>query len=222
MLLIEFSYELSRRAGKLGTPERPLSDLGLRGYLSYWVATLVRFFRRILGTEPEADPNAPPGLGSSGHSRKLSLPGSGKATKRKIKGFDGEIIYPKGEDEGPSATVVEQPTFGSIRTTHTETTPNGTTQQHLNIRCTLIDIARATGLRHEDVAFAMEECGMLMRRKKEGNVQGSANGTGTGSSAADVSEEKEIIYISAEMVEKVAKERRVKHRCILDPAHVLL
>ncbi|KAG9046416.1 hypothetical protein FS837_004509 [Tulasnella sp. UAMH 9824] len=236
MLLIEFSYELSRRAGKLGTPERPLSDLGLRGYLSYWVATLVRFFRRILGTEPEEDPNAPPGLGSSRHSRKPSLPGSGKATKRKIKGFDGETIYPKGEDEGPSAALVEplippllvracdpaEPAFGSIRTTHTETTPNGTTQQHLNIRCTLIDIARATGLRHEDAAFAMEECGLLMRRKKEGNGQGGANGIGSGSSGADVPEEKEIIYISAEMVEKVAKERRVKHRCILDPAHVLL
>ncbi|KAG9040352.1 hypothetical protein FS837_000761, partial [Tulasnella sp. UAMH 9824] len=165
-------YELSRRAGKLGTPARPLSDLGLRGYLSYWVATLVRFFRRILGTAPEEDPNAPPGLGGSRHSRKPSLPGSGKATKRKIKGFDGETIYPKAEDEGPSAALVEQPAFGSIRTTHTETTPNGTTQQHLNIRCTLIDIARATGLRHEDVAFAMEECGLLMRRKKEGNGQG--------------------------------------------------
>jgi histone acetyltransferase HTATIP/histone acetyltransferase MYST1 len=45
MLMIEFSYELSRRAGKVGTPERPLSDLGLRSYLAYWVGALIRFFR---------------------------------------------------------------------------------------------------------------------------------------------------------------------------------
>lgn len=45
MLMIEFSYELSRRANKIGTPERPLSDLGLRSYLAYWVATIIRFFR---------------------------------------------------------------------------------------------------------------------------------------------------------------------------------
>lgn len=100
-----------------------------------------------------------------------------------------------------------EPTFGSIRTTHTETTPNGTTRQHLNIRCTLLDIARATGLRHEDVAFAMEECGLLVRRKNE---------------AGEGEDEREVIYVSAEMVERVARERRVKHRCILDPAHVLL
>ncbi|KAF5385612.1 hypothetical protein D9757_006804 [Collybiopsis confluens] len=51
-LMIEFSYELSRRAGKVGTPERPLSDLGLRSYLAFWVSTLVRFFRKLLEVMP--------------------------------------------------------------------------------------------------------------------------------------------------------------------------
>ncbi|PKI85318.1 histone acetyltransferase [Malassezia vespertilionis] len=41
-LLMEFSYYLSDTEHVIGTPERPLSALGLRAYLAFWRALLVR------------------------------------------------------------------------------------------------------------------------------------------------------------------------------------
>ncbi|CUF84619.1 histone acetyltransferase, putative [Bodo saltans] len=41
--LVEISYEITRREGKVGSPEKPLSDLGEVTYLSYWKDTVLDY-----------------------------------------------------------------------------------------------------------------------------------------------------------------------------------
>lgn len=42
-ILIAASYELGRREGRFGGPERPLSALGRKGYIAYWCCEVARF-----------------------------------------------------------------------------------------------------------------------------------------------------------------------------------
>jgi histone acetyltransferase MYST1 len=50
--IISLSYELSKREGKTGSPEKPLSDLGKISYRSYWTHVLLHF---LAAHDPKQD-----------------------------------------------------------------------------------------------------------------------------------------------------------------------
>lgn len=50
-LLIDFSYLLTKVEEKTGSPEKPLSDMGLVSYRNYWRLVLCRYFLNVMGKE---------------------------------------------------------------------------------------------------------------------------------------------------------------------------
>lgn len=63
-LLIDFSYLLTRNEFKFGTPEKPLSDLGLLSYRNYWKVTIAQNLKHLY-TKYLSAPNQEAGLSLS-------------------------------------------------------------------------------------------------------------------------------------------------------------
>lgn len=53
-LLIDFSYLLTKVEKKTGSPEKPLSDMGLVSYRNYWRLVLCRYFLKVMEDEKHA------------------------------------------------------------------------------------------------------------------------------------------------------------------------
>ena len=137
-LMMELSYLLAP-----GTPERPLSDLGLRGYLSFWCSRVLRTLDHAL-----AD-HGPPGA-----QARAALLGSGLETHPPPhpEADAGQTSPKRHALKGWAGEAHRRPLPAHVPTDHP---PQPT------ITTTLDALARATRLRAEDVALALHECGLL-------------------------------------------------------------
>ncbi|KAF7324764.1 Histone acetyltransferase [Mycena kentingensis (nom. inval.)] len=241
MLMIEFSYELSRRLGTVGTPERPLSDMGLRSYLAYWVAAIMRFFKQVLwvlppGTKatskgditdlrspsnesPEDDEDGTPSV-VNGHSQTPSGVSPPKKKKR-IVGWAGEVtdltfLNQLSERNGEFVT--------RCRTYEVTGNHNGSATVNAILRCSLKEIAEATHLRVDDAAFALNEIGLLKyrlpkhlddKRRNPGAPKGKkAKSIPAAADSPENIVETTFLHVSAAMIQRIWEERDVKEPCL--------
>ncbi|KAL1739286.1 acyl-CoA N-acyltransferase [Schizophyllum fasciatum] len=191
ILMIEFR--------KIGSPERPLSDLGLRSYLAYWVAAIVRLLRQLLTVVTQKHVSY--GMTFEIGTPEVDIRSPASSRPKKAKGWAGEVSSPAPQPESALDPIYVCRTL--------ETTPNedGSASTHAYVRCTLEDIARATHLRPEDAAFALHEMGLLDRYAH----------LATGPDA-----EQEFIVITRTTVEQVVRERDVKMEPCMKREHVML
>ena len=49
--LITFSYELSKLERRIGSPERPLSDLGRKSYMAWWIQQIIKYMLQNEGKD---------------------------------------------------------------------------------------------------------------------------------------------------------------------------
>ena len=72
-LLIDLSYLLSQREGKIGSPERPLSDLGLVSYRSYWKSIILAHLQSLMSNAAQHASSLPVSINIKSLSQQTSI-----------------------------------------------------------------------------------------------------------------------------------------------------
>ena len=219
-------YELNHRIApdKIGTPERPLSDLGTAGYLAYWIGVIIRYFiKQFAVLDPNSKlidviPPLPPATRYSKKPAAAPAPSSRPALATNL--------------NAPTPNPAE-PTVSSERMTRRQSAlAHGGSQARAapapmegRLAISVAKIAEECVLRVDDVVFALEQCGLAKYRKTVARPAAASI-----ASDDDEDEEDEEGYVekgelqlivTPELVLEVAKTWRVKHR-YLENEYVLV
>ncbi len=97
-LLMGVSYEISRREGILGGPEKPISELGRKGYKRFWAGEIARWL--LLGLEEEEDHSSSPSSSSASSAESASSPASPKEAEVGVRSGAGAGAGAEDGEEG--------------------------------------------------------------------------------------------------------------------------
>jgi histone acetyltransferase HTATIP len=125
-----------------GTPERPLSDLGLKGYTVYWVSVVLRFLRRLLV-------DAPPIQNPVDILIKSPIKPEGRTLRRRE---PVSLVEQIGEVEEVNGVIIRKNAIANHKGQYA-------------IALTLQEVAKACHLRVDDTAFTLGELGLLRQRR---------------------------------------------------------
>ncbi|KAF3941198.1 hypothetical protein ABW19_dt0202593 [Dactylella cylindrospora] len=81
--LIDFSYHVTKMMGKVGGPEKPISELGKRGYIGYWTRAIAGAI--LAKTSPRVSKNR---VTKPGQNRKKA---KGKVASRKLDSISAPV-----------------------------------------------------------------------------------------------------------------------------------
>lgn len=94
-ILIAASYALGRREGRFGGPERPLSAMGRKGYVSYWCGEVFRYLMKVPGKKTVGVQEISEGMYIAPEDVAVALREMGCWERRKSAG--GSVVIKKGE-----------------------------------------------------------------------------------------------------------------------------
>lgn len=188
-----------------GTPERPLSDLGLKGYTTYWVSVILRFLRQLLA-------DAEPFDAAQNKAAKKGRPSRGSMHLRRRSSVVS-LGQDANEHMSEDAIIKEREPYRG--------------QYSVSLR--LSALAKACHLRVDDTAFALGELGFLSNQRPLHPQGGGADtngdeflttGTGQGRELGECSA-KEVV-VSLEQVDEAWSQWRIREKGVLDEDCLLL